>query len=367
MAEQEVSLQPGESKTVSFEATPKEAKTYQVSIDGLIGSFEAIEAPVEVIDFELAKPSVSPAEVAPGTAITITCPVTSACTKPQTITAKVIVYEGSILPGHGAVIVTKTSPAFSIPPGETYNVIIHHTAVAGTIDRRDVEVEIYIAGSLIKESEWDDVYYVVPAPVEEIIPGWVVETTYPSWVPSPSMQWTQPIYQTELVTTGVGLIPSADPEAYTQGQTWSSWDLYPLIWTKITILEYGVWGWEGGWQFTQERHFMGLVSNPTPSELTPAWSEQEYINYWRPKLPLETPQALMFLTHPELGTYFDSAALASICTEFENAGAADITNVYYAYGAGMAAGYVRLIIYDFDAFIDTVKAWPDWSQLYGFG
>ncbi len=44
MAEQNVTLQPGESKVVSFEATPTVAKVYQVSVDGLTGSFEATEA-----------------------------------------------------------------------------------------------------------------------------------------------------------------------------------------------------------------------------------------------------------------------------------------------------------------------------------
>lgn len=42
MAEQDVTLQPNESKLVSFEAIPHEAKTYQVSMDGLTGSFRAI-------------------------------------------------------------------------------------------------------------------------------------------------------------------------------------------------------------------------------------------------------------------------------------------------------------------------------------
>lgn len=43
MAEQSVTLQPGEGKVVSFEATPHEARTYQVSVDGLTGSFNAVE------------------------------------------------------------------------------------------------------------------------------------------------------------------------------------------------------------------------------------------------------------------------------------------------------------------------------------
>jgi len=52
MAEQTVTLQPGESKVVSFEATPTVAKIYQVSVNGLSGSFVAISAiPEVVIDF----------------------------------------------------------------------------------------------------------------------------------------------------------------------------------------------------------------------------------------------------------------------------------------------------------------------------
>jgi len=41
MATQSVTLQPGESKVVSFEFVPIEARTYQVSVDGLTGSFVA--------------------------------------------------------------------------------------------------------------------------------------------------------------------------------------------------------------------------------------------------------------------------------------------------------------------------------------
>jgi len=41
MAEQSVSLQPSESTPVAFEAIPHEAKTYQVSVNGLTGSFIA--------------------------------------------------------------------------------------------------------------------------------------------------------------------------------------------------------------------------------------------------------------------------------------------------------------------------------------
>ena len=113
----------------------------------------------EVIAFDLARPTASPSQVAPGATVTITCPVTSKCTKSQSVTAKVLIYEGSIYTGHGALLATKTV-SFSISPGQTYNATIPDTAVAGTIDRRDVEVGIYVAGNLVKESEWDDVYYV---------------------------------------------------------------------------------------------------------------------------------------------------------------------------------------------------------------
>jgi len=45
MAEQSVTLNPGESRVVSFSATPSEARTYQVLVDGLTGSFIASEPP----------------------------------------------------------------------------------------------------------------------------------------------------------------------------------------------------------------------------------------------------------------------------------------------------------------------------------
>lgn len=53
MTERSVTLQPGESKVVSFEATPHEARTYQVSVDGLSDSFKVIEAIPELITFSV--------------------------------------------------------------------------------------------------------------------------------------------------------------------------------------------------------------------------------------------------------------------------------------------------------------------------
>ena len=45
MAEQSLTLQPAESKLVSFEAIPHEARTYIVRVNGLTGSFKAIALP----------------------------------------------------------------------------------------------------------------------------------------------------------------------------------------------------------------------------------------------------------------------------------------------------------------------------------
>ena len=48
MAEQSITLAPGESRLVSFEATPQGAKTFQVSVNGLNGSFVALEPVVSL-------------------------------------------------------------------------------------------------------------------------------------------------------------------------------------------------------------------------------------------------------------------------------------------------------------------------------
>jgi len=52
VAQQTVTLGPGESKVVSFTVTPTVAKTYSVSVDGLTGSFIATTVPVADIDVE---------------------------------------------------------------------------------------------------------------------------------------------------------------------------------------------------------------------------------------------------------------------------------------------------------------------------
>lgn len=75
VAEQTVSLAPGESKTVSFEVTPAVAKTYSVSVDGLSGSFVATEVPVA--DIRVENLTITPAEVMVGQKVTISVVATN--------------------------------------------------------------------------------------------------------------------------------------------------------------------------------------------------------------------------------------------------------------------------------------------------
>ena len=150
--------------------------------DYLLGSFPAgrndwvqldyktiVVFPEEVmpeLDFDLAKPWSSEASVDPGTPITLTCPVTSRCSATVNAQIRVKIYEGSLFLGHGDQIAEYRSDIFEIRQNQTKNIVINHTTVEGTIDRRDVEVEVYVDSQLVKESEWDDVYYVTEVPPE---------------------------------------------------------------------------------------------------------------------------------------------------------------------------------------------------------
>ncbi len=60
MATQSVSLQPGESKVVSFEAIPTVAKTYQVLVNGLTGSFRAVSPVVPIYSVVLGVSNTTP-------------------------------------------------------------------------------------------------------------------------------------------------------------------------------------------------------------------------------------------------------------------------------------------------------------------
>jgi len=131
--------------------------------DGLL--FTAVEEVVPpTVDFSLSKPSASPSHVDPGDSVTIRCPITSLCTESQAITVKAKIYEGSALPGHGDKL-DELSKNTTISPGQTKDVTFYHTAIGTDAERRDVEVEVYVGGTLIVQDEWDDIYYVsVAAP-----------------------------------------------------------------------------------------------------------------------------------------------------------------------------------------------------------
>lgn len=75
LAEQTVTLEPGESKTISFEVTPTVVKTYSVSVDGLSGSFAAIEKPAA--DIHLENLTIYPPEVYVGGLVAISVRATN--------------------------------------------------------------------------------------------------------------------------------------------------------------------------------------------------------------------------------------------------------------------------------------------------
>jgi len=75
MAQKNVTLQPGESRAVSFEVIPSFAKTYSVSVDGLSGSFVCTTTPVA--DIRVEDLIISPAQVYVGEPVTISVVVTN--------------------------------------------------------------------------------------------------------------------------------------------------------------------------------------------------------------------------------------------------------------------------------------------------
>ncbi len=75
MAEQTVSLAPGESKVVSFEVVPDVARTYSVTVDGLSGTFRATTVPVA--DIRVENLTIEPSEVQVGQLVTITVTATN--------------------------------------------------------------------------------------------------------------------------------------------------------------------------------------------------------------------------------------------------------------------------------------------------
>ncbi|GAH30363.1 unnamed protein product [marine sediment metagenome] len=75
MAEQTVTLEPGESKAVSFEVIADVAKTYSVTVDGLTGTFRATTVPVANLRVENL--DITPSEVYVGEKVAISVVVTN--------------------------------------------------------------------------------------------------------------------------------------------------------------------------------------------------------------------------------------------------------------------------------------------------
>ena len=75
MATKMVTLEPGESKAVTFEVTPTELGMYLVSVDGLTGSFSVVEVPVTNI--QLSDLVISPTEVYVGEPVSISVVATN--------------------------------------------------------------------------------------------------------------------------------------------------------------------------------------------------------------------------------------------------------------------------------------------------
>jgi len=71
----DVTVQPGESNVVAFGVTATMAKAYNVEIEGLHGSFEAIEIPAA--EFEVTDLVITPSIVYVGQTVTITVTVTN--------------------------------------------------------------------------------------------------------------------------------------------------------------------------------------------------------------------------------------------------------------------------------------------------
>ena len=70
-----VTLNPGESKVVGFTFTPATAKGYTVSVDGLTGSFVALEVPEA--EFVVSDLVISPPEVYVGEPVEISVLITN--------------------------------------------------------------------------------------------------------------------------------------------------------------------------------------------------------------------------------------------------------------------------------------------------
>lgn len=111
----------------------------------------------------------SPAElggtVSPGTSVRLQATINNRSTRNGTyvslpVVVKFRIHEGSFFAGHGTLIRT-VSKGVTLPAGGSSAVTSpSYYSIVGTIDRRDVGIDVEYAGEIIASREWDDVYYV---------------------------------------------------------------------------------------------------------------------------------------------------------------------------------------------------------------
>lgn len=128
----------------------------------------------------------SPAEfggtIEPGVGINLEASIRNSSTRNGAfvslpVTVKFYIYEGSFWGGHGTLLRTLSVPA-TLPANTIASITSPaYATVVGTIDRRDVGVEVIYDNRAIGSDEWDDVYYVkqaVVAPAIQVLSiGWM--------------------------------------------------------------------------------------------------------------------------------------------------------------------------------------------------
>ncbi|KKN48247.1 hypothetical protein LCGC14_0655090 [marine sediment metagenome] len=104
----------------------------------------------------IGRPTAYPESAPPGPVL-LTIPITS--TEGLWATVRVLVYEGSFLPGHGTLLWYQDQTLFLT--GTISIQFMRSASVLGTIDRRDVRVQVFDQNAqLVADEEWDDIYYV---------------------------------------------------------------------------------------------------------------------------------------------------------------------------------------------------------------
>ena len=101
-------------------------------------------------------------EYASGTSVIITFPITATGKSTDTVVTMYI-YEGSLLPTHGTLLVS-TSQEVHFDKDVQKDVAFVHVCQQTSQSKRDVELEIAVYGKTVCSVEWDDLFSVESAP-----------------------------------------------------------------------------------------------------------------------------------------------------------------------------------------------------------